>query len=262
MSIQLLDKTRMINNLLRKKSVSAVVFNDICDVLAKIMDSNVIVLSRKGKILGIMDNGELAGSGLLGTGKTGGHIDDDLNKRLLEILSTKENVNLETLGFSHEMSQGYNAMITPVEIAGERLGSLFVMRADGPYDIDDIILIEYGTTVVALEMRRSVSAEDAENERKIKIVRSAMNALSFSEQEAIRHIFEEMDGTEGVLIASKIADRYGITRSVIVNALRKLESAGILEARSSGMKGTHIKILNEAVLTVGSEDYGIQDDDE
>ena len=40
-----------------------------------------------------------------------------------------------------------------------------------------------------------------------------------------------------------IADRIGITRSVIVNALRKLESAGIIESRSLGMKGTYLKVL-------------------
>jgi transcriptional pleiotropic repressor len=45
-------------------------------------------------------------------------------------------------------------------------------------------------------------------------------------------------------VASKIADRARITRSVIVNALRKLESAGVIESKSLGMKGTHIKILN------------------
>ena len=36
----------------------------------------------------------------------------------------------------------------------------------------------------------------------------------------------------------------GITRSVIVNALRKLESGGIIESRSLGMKGTYIKVQN------------------
>ena len=53
-----------------------------------------------------------------------------------------------------------------------------------------------------------------------------------------------MDGDEGLLVASKIADQAGITRSVIVNALRKLQSAGLIETRSLGMKGTHIRILN------------------
>jgi transcriptional pleiotropic repressor len=49
-------------------------------------------------------------------------------------------------------------------------------------------------------------------------------------------------------VASKIADRVGITRSVIVNALRKFESAGIIESRSSGMKGTYIKVLNDYIF--------------
>lgn len=48
------------------------------------------------------------------------------------------------------------------------------------------------------------------------------STLSFSEFEAIIHIFDELDGDEGILVASKIADRVGITRSVIVNALRKI----------------------------------------
>ena len=61
-------------------------------------------------------------------------------------------------------------------------------------------------------------------------------------------IFEELDGNEGILVASKIADRVGITRSVIVNALRKFESAGVIESRSSGMKGTYIKVLNDVIF--------------
>ena len=40
----------------------------------------------------------------------------------------------------------------------------------------------------------------------------------------------------------------GITRSVIVNALRKFESAGVIESRSSGMKGTYIKVVNDVVF--------------
>ena len=45
-----------------------------------------------------------------------------------------------------------------------------------------------------------------------------------------------------------MADKVGITRSVIVNALKKFESAGVIESRSLGMKGTHIKILNDKLI--------------
>ena len=144
--------------------------------------------------------------------------------------------------------KGYQAIITPIDIAGERLGSLFIYKKDALYEIDDIILSEYGTTVVGLEMLRSVNEESAEETRKEQIVQSAISTLSFSELEAIIHIFEELDGMEGILVASKIADRVGITRSVIVNALRKFESAGVIESRSSGMKGTYIKVVNDYVF--------------
>lgn len=247
MSVQLLDKTRKINKLLHNNSSSKVVFNDICDVLTEILGSNIIVISRKGKVLG---------SGLcegveelkeLIVDEVGGYIDSELNERLLGILSTKENVNLETLGFGEE-SRKYRAIITPIDIAGERLGTLFEYRCDQEYNIDDIILTEYGTTVVGLEMMRSVNEENEEEARKIAIVRSAISTLSFSELDAIIHIFDELDGKEGILVASRIADRAGITRSVIVNALRKFESAGVIESRSSGMKGTYIKVVNDFIF--------------
>ena len=80
--------------------------------------------------------------------------------------------------------------------------------------------------------------------RERNAVQVAISTLSYSEIEAAIQIFAELEGDEGLLVASKIADRSGITRSVIVNALRKLESAGVIESRSLGMKGTYIKILN------------------
>ncbi len=248
MSVQLLDKTRKINKLLHNNNSSKVVFNDICEVLTEILDSNVLVVSKKGKVLGVSKCASVEALHELIVENIGGHIDDMLNERLLNILSTKENVNLQTLGFEGEDVNGYQAIITPIDIAGERLGTLFLYKQNQMYEIDDIILSEYGTAVVGLEMLRSVNEESAEETRKEHIVQSAISTLSFSELEAIIHIFEELNGTEGILVASKIADRVGITRSVIVNALRKFESAGVIESRSSGMKGTYIKVLNDYVF--------------
>ncbi|WP_343209529.1 GTP-sensing pleiotropic transcriptional regulator CodY [Anaerolentibacter hominis] len=248
MSVQLLDKTRKINKLLHNNSSHKVVFNDICEVLSEILESNILVISKKGKVLGIKNREDIADIKELIKDNVGGHIDTMLNERFLNVLSTKENVNLLTLGFEFENVERYQAIITPIDIAGERLGTLFLYKMDAQYLIDDIILSEYGTTVVGLEMLRSVNEENAEEVRKVQIVKSAIGTLSFSELEAITHIFEELDGNEGILVASKIADRVGITRSVIVNALRKFESAGVIESKSSGMKGTYIKVLNDVVF--------------
>ena len=97
MSVQLLDKTRKINKLLHNSSSSKVMFSDICKVLNNILDSNVLVISKKGKVLGIACDERITEITQLISEEIGGYIDPILNERLLGILSTKENVNLETL---------------------------------------------------------------------------------------------------------------------------------------------------------------------
>ena len=97
---------------------------------------------------------------------------------------------------------------------------------------------------------RSVNEESAAEVRNRQNVRSAINTLSFSELSAVREVVSQIRGIEGVLVASKIADEIKITRSIIVNALRKLASAGIIESRSSGMKGTYVKIVNPYFLDI------------
>ena len=246
-NVKLLDNTRKIERLLHNNDTGKVVFNDICRVMSDVLESNILVISKKGKVLGF---GEFTGIPALSeliTDQVGTFIDSSLNERFLGVLSTNENVNLGTLGFVREEDCDNVGIIAPIEIAGERLGTVFIYKNGEGFDIDDIILCEYGTTVVGLEMLRAVSEETAEESRKINVVKSAINTLSYTEMHAIVHIFEELNGIEGILVASKIADKAGITRSVVVNALRKFESAGVIESRSSGMKGTYIKVLNDAI---------------
>ena len=104
-------------------------FNDICEVLTEILDSNVLVISKKRKKCLAEANVKvcLTFTELIER-EIGKHVDDMLNERLLSILSTKENVNLQTLGFSEETVKGYQAIITPIDIAGERLGTLFIYK--------------------------------------------------------------------------------------------------------------------------------------
>ncbi len=116
-SVQLLDKTRKIGKLLHNNNSSKVVFNDICSVLCEILKSNVLVISKKGKVLGVGDGEGVESITELIVDQVGGFIDGMLNERLLGILSTKENVNLETLGFESKDVNKFEAIITPIEIA-------------------------------------------------------------------------------------------------------------------------------------------------
>ena len=174
-NVKLLDNTRKIERLLHNNDTGKVVFNDICRVMSDVLESNILVISKKGKVLGF---GEFTGIPALSeliTDQVGTFIDSSLNERFLGVLSTNENVNLGTLGFVREEDCDNVGIIAPIEIAGERLGTVFIYKNSEGFDIDDIILCEYGTTVVGLEMLRAVSEETAEESRKINVVTPSGN---------------------------------------------------------------------------------------
>lgn len=246
MSLELLDKTRRINRLLNNGDSDKIDFADFCLELSRVLSVNVMLLSSKGKILGMKEKAGISVIPQLQEKKRGEYIDRALQDRFMSILSTKENVNLMTLGFTQGETEQFQGMIAPVSMAGIRLGTLFVYRQETPFSIDDIILTEYGTTVIGLAMQRSESEEISEEEHRERDVMAVLGTLSKLETRAVMAVLEEMgDRKEGILVASRLADQVGITRSVIVNAMKKCESAGVIRTKSSGMKGTTIHILND-----------------
>ena len=82
-SVQLLDKTRKISKLLHNNSSSKVVFNDICSVLCEILGSNVLVISKKGKVLGVGDAKGVDSITELIVDQVGGFIDAMLKPEML-----------------------------------------------------------------------------------------------------------------------------------------------------------------------------------
>jgi transcriptional pleiotropic repressor len=172
---------------------------------------------------------------------------------LLQTTATKANYSQKNNGCVFNVSEkcvykGKISTIIPVLGGSTRVGTLVLAKFGVDFTPGDLIVGEYGATIVGMEILRE-RADRAEVEaRKKAAVQIAVGTLSYSELEAVEHIFEELGETEGHLVASKIADRVGITRSVIVNALRKFESAGVIESKSLGMKGTYIRVLNEYLL--------------
>lgn len=248
----LLDRTRMLNKILQKTGTEPVVFDDICKLLSDVLNCNVYISSRKGKVLGYNFSTGFECDVVKERIVNEKRFPEQYNNKLLNIHETLSNLtNQGYCVFEEDKSCGIeNKLTTIVPIIGnrERLGTLLIARFDEAFTDEDLVLSEYSATIIGLEILRAKHDEIEEEARKKAVVQLAIGTLSYSELEAVEHIFNELDGSEGLLVASKIADKVGITRSVIVNALRKFESAGVIESRSLGMKGTHIRILNEKLL--------------
>lgn len=248
----LLNKTRMLNRILQKSGAEPVVFDDICKLLSDVLSCNVYIISRKGKILGYNLAADFECDTVKSKIISDMRFPESYNNKLLNVHESMANLENDGLCvFEEEMGCDIkNKLSTIVPINGnrERLGTLLLARFNNQFTDDDLVLAEYSATIIGLEILRSKNEEIEDEARKKAVVQLAIGTLSYSELEAVEHIFNELEGSEGLLVASKIADKVGITRSVIVNALRKFESAGVIESRSLGMKGTHIKILNDKLM--------------
>lgn len=249
----LLTRTRRINRLIQKTCGYPVDFDEMAGVMRDVLAANVYVVNRQGECLGYALEDDFECDYVRTCIVDDGKFPDRFNEVLLQTRDTAANIAPEDNKCNiHPDNQcmfpNKLSMIVPINGAGERLGTLMISRFDISFIEQDIVLAEYGATVIGMEIIRARAEEAEEERRKRTQVQVAIDTLSYSELEALDHIFQELGGDEGLLVASRIADEVGITRSVIVNALRKLESAGVIESRSLGMKGTHLKILNDLLL--------------
>ncbi|HEY3426128.1 MAG TPA: GTP-sensing pleiotropic transcriptional regulator CodY, partial [Negativicutes bacterium] len=228
-------------------------YEEMSRVLSNVISANVYIVGRNGIIKGYALQDDFECDIMRDRVLLQGLFPERYVEWLLKVSETSSNLRLDSglCTFSEGTQCLFNdkfTTIVPIHGVGERIGTLIIAKFHVEFTDEDLILAEYGATVVGMEILRERSGKIEEEARKKATVQVALGTLSYSELEAVMHILNELDGNEGLLVASKIADRVGITRSVIVNALRKFESAGVIESKSLGMKGTYIKVLNERLL--------------
>lgn len=247
MQVNMYEEMAKLNYILQNSLSEEEAVDLLLEEMKKLLKVNVVIIDDEGRILG---EKLLGNYNILHKSNDEGMsvINSKLNEQFLEITRLKDNISLSSLYIkdaTRSEASKYIGIITPLAALTERLGTLVVYKEIGRFDRISIMAVEYAVMILSLVLKSKRNAEDDENIRKKNTVKAAIGTLTYSELEAVIYIFEELTGEEGIIVASKIADRVGITRSVIVNALRKCESAGVIESHSLGMKGTYIKILNE-----------------
>ncbi len=228
-----LEKNRTMHQMMQKATVDALDVQAAAEQLHQLLQCSVYIVNQTGELVGCCDT------------------------EAMQIFSREELDGKQCSGDHLEQMQAlrhpvynkhYNGncvSVVPVGSASEQMGVLICGNEVDEFADDIPLLAEYAATVASVLMIRAANRKAETEARKKNVVQLALEVLSYSELEAVKYIFSEIEGNEGFLVASKLAEEYKLTRSVIVNALRKLESAGVIDARSLGMKGTYIKILND-----------------
>jgi transcriptional pleiotropic repressor len=220
-------------------------FDKAAKLLSNLLHGDVYIVDTQGKIIGffIPATSKSTIEAHLAKRKLPNVYVDFLNKTTHNLynLTPCESGSIACLG---EVAKDHHTTLLPIALYNQRLGTLLLSHFKTKLDEDSLVLLEFALQCFGFNLLHLSADKGRSQEGNKDHIRLALKALSYSELTAAEHVFGELTGLEGHLVASKIADRAGITRSVIVNALRKLEGAGMLESRSLGMKGTYIKILN------------------
>lgn len=86
--------------------------------------------------------------------------------------------------------EGKITTIVPIYGVGERIGTLVLAKFNEEFTDDDLLLAEYGATVVGMEILRDNSQKIEVEARKKATVQIALATLSYSEIEAAVNIFK------------------------------------------------------------------------
>ena len=248
---ELLKKTRRVGRAFQaKREGEPLNYAHLSAMLSEFSTANVYIVDKSGRLLGYNWLPEYTSKALSESFKDG-VMPDEFVVRMNRCRDSEvhdEDAPLFDDDYDGEKPDKHLMYVPIIGASAERLGTIMLVRENVPFSVKDVLLAEYLGMLAGIEILNERAKVLEETARSRLSVQMAMRALSYSELESMKHIIAELDGPEGIAIASKVADRVGVTRSVIVNALRKLESAGLIESRSLGMKGTYIKILSPLLL--------------
>ncbi|NLA27507.1 MAG: GTP-sensing pleiotropic transcriptional regulator CodY [Firmicutes bacterium] len=252
----LLERVRKVNQIILHSIDEDPNINFVTAALAGIIGANVFLVDGDGRLLNDISNQQPGCERLRAYLMKESALPDYYKIKLL-LQNGAPQINKVYRLSACPLSGKEKAACTPGDIylisvpifsGAEQLGTILAHRHQKPFEHDDLILAEIGAAIIGMILMRLRAVQLEEEEWFRNMAGVAFESLSYSEVEAIEEIFKKLTENESIIVASKIADSLGITRSVIVNALRKFESAGIIESRSLGMKGTYIRLKNPLAM--------------
>lgn len=250
--MNLLAKTRKINHLLQDNINQPDIFIEVSELLSELIHANTYIISSNGTLLGYSARQRIANDRMQQWLEQYSSPETTVHQLFsLQEASAAQNSNREYLTVSVEdqdVFKGELSVVVPIFGGRERLGMIAMNKIDAPFCQDDMVLVEHAATLLGLKLcLQKAIGQEKEACSRMK-AQKVIHILTHSELAAVGFIFQELNGKEGLIVTTKVAKKYSISRSILIVALRKLKTAGMIESHSLGVKGTYIKILNEKIL--------------
>ena len=174
--MNMLSKVRKLNWMLQESPTGAFSFDEMCELMSELMDANVYIANRTGKVIGVGSKIK-SDSMAISDAETGSQVfPEEYNEELMRVRETVANVSgeeaLKIFKYDYDTSDKLHTII-PILGGGKRWGTLILTRYTPEFTEEDLVLGEYGATIVGMEIQRRKSLEREEEEREIAMVQMA-----------------------------------------------------------------------------------------
>ncbi|MDF2569523.1 MAG: codY 1, partial [Sporomusa sp.] len=155
--MSLLEQTREINQLLQK--TEKVDYSKVANLLSGFVGANVYLIGKEGEILGHALHAGFECGIMLEDVLEQGKFPEEYMKALRSVRETTSNIRLNNrcCVFSEELKcpvgEKYS-LVVPVVGIGKRLGSLVIAKFHVEFSENDLVLAEYGATMLGMDMLR------------------------------------------------------------------------------------------------------------
>jgi transcriptional pleiotropic repressor len=134
--------------------------------------------------------------------------------------------------------------IVPVFCNFAKIAGILMIRYDSPFASDEEVLCEHTATIISLELMRREQERTKKRSFEIAQAHLAVCSLTFSELKAVSSILDMLPEKEGVIFLNAVSKETYVTQSTASSALKKMESAGVMQTKSQGVKGKYVNIVN------------------
>lgn len=249
---ELLEKLRSLNSVLKESRLNDDFLKVICVQLSHVLKSNVYLFDDRGTIVSYSTNEKYY---------------CQFNNDALKAYSVPENylslakktknpiINIYTEsplctypGVDKCIYKNRYTSIIPIYYNYKKIAAILLIKYDNSFSQEDQIICEHAFAIISLEMIKNEIIEIKKDALNIASAQIAANALTYTEAKVAKEIFNKIENREAIINANEVSNELFVTRSIISNALNKIESAGVIVTKSLGVKGTYIKILNTHIL--------------
>ena len=173
----ILDKVRKLNWLLQESPTGAFTFDDLCEILSDLLEANVYVLDSEGSVVGVSLKLPKETSLEWNEEAERYFLPEALNKALVDVDSTMANLRNEDVHrlFNFDFKSDRLNTIIPIVGGGSRWGAMIMNRQEPEFTNEDLVLGEYGTTIIALTLRREKLDAERRDAREKSIVQLAID---------------------------------------------------------------------------------------